>query len=71
MKTLKVAILFFLIFLSLPVLLFSGENRAGQVMVITVQGVINPVSSEYIAKSIEEANEEGMEALVIELDTPG
>ncbi len=40
-------------------------------MVITVQGVINPVSSEYIEKSIEEANEQGMEALVIELDTPG
>ncbi len=40
-------------------------------MVITVQGVINPVSSEYIEKSIEKANEQGMEALVIELDTPG
>lgn len=71
MKTLKAAILFSLLFLSLPQLLFSAENRAGQVMVITVQGVINPVSSEYIEKSIEEANEQGMEALVIELDTPG
>jgi len=71
MKTLKAAILFSLLFLSLPQLLFSAENRAGQVMVITVQGVINPVSSEYIKKSIEEANEQGMEALVIELDTPG
>ncbi|NOY39169.1 MAG: nodulation protein NfeD, partial [Nitrospirae bacterium] len=71
MKTLKAAILFSLLFLSLPQLLFSAENSAGQVMVITVQGVINPVSSEYIEKSIEEANEQGMEALVIELDTPG
>lgn len=40
-------------------------------MVITVNGVINPVSSEYIGKSIRKAVKAGAEALVIELDTPG
>jgi membrane-bound serine protease (ClpP class) len=40
-------------------------------MVITVDGVINPVSSEYIGKSIRKAAKKGSEALVIELDTPG
>jgi membrane-bound serine protease (ClpP class) len=40
-------------------------------MVITVDGVINPVTSEYIGKSIRKAAGKGMEALVIELDTPG
>ncbi len=40
-------------------------------MVITVDGVINPVSSEFIGKSIKKAGKMGAEALVIELDTPG
>jgi membrane-bound serine protease (ClpP class) len=41
------------------------------VMVITVDGVINPVASEFIGKSIKRANEMDAEAIVIELDTPG
>lgn len=44
---------------------------AREVMVITVEGVINPVSSEFITRSLEKANEAGMEAFIIELDTPG
>ena len=40
-------------------------------MVITVDGVINPVSAEFIKKSINKANDKKYEALVIELDTPG
>jgi membrane-bound serine protease (ClpP class) len=41
------------------------------VMVITVDGVINPVASEFIGKSIKRANEMEAEAIIIELDTPG
>ena len=40
-------------------------------MVITLQGVINPVSAEFIGKSIKNAQKKNAEALVIELDTPG
>ncbi|MCG2720490.1 MAG: nodulation protein NfeD, partial [Thermodesulfovibrionales bacterium] len=40
-------------------------------MVITVNGAINPVVSEYLNKTILKANEKKVEALVIELDTPG
>ena len=40
-------------------------------LVITVNGVINPASAEYIGKSIKRANEQKAEAVVIELDTPG
>lgn len=40
-------------------------------MVITVDGVINPVASEFITKSIRNAAKRNVEALVIELDTPG
>lgn len=48
----------------------SSETKK-EVMVITVNGVINPVSSEFIGKSIKSANVKRAEALVIELDTPG
>lgn len=50
--------------------LFSVETSK-EVMVITVNGVINPVSSEYIGKSIKKASNKRVEVLVIELDTPG
>jgi membrane-bound serine protease (ClpP class) len=54
----------------LPPFAFSEENTK-QVMVVTVDSVINPVISEYVNKSIRKANENKVEALVIELDTPG
>src|SRR4030043_1794610 len=62
----------FLIFLTLfsSSAALSVENRK-EVMVITVSGVINPVSAEYIGKSIKKVNEKKSEALIIELDTPG
>jgi membrane-bound serine protease (ClpP class) len=45
--------------------------RNNKVLVIRVNGVINPVSAEFIDRSLAEANEERDDALVIELDTPG
>ncbi len=48
----------------------AGEQK-NQVLVIKVSGVINPVSSEFIGKSIKKANDMHAELLVIELDTPG
>ena len=56
--------------LSLSVPLFSQEQKK-DVLVLTVNGVINPASAEYIGKSIKRANEQKREAVVIELDTPG
>jgi len=53
-----------------PSSLLSKETSP-EVMVVTVDGVINPVASEFIGKSIKEAAKRGVEALVIELDTPG
>ncbi len=47
------------------------EDPKREVMVISVDGVINPVSAEFIQKSIRKANDKKYEALVIELDTPG
>jgi membrane-bound serine protease (ClpP class) len=68
----RVAVLFMLVF-SLVVLLTPSlsADSAGKVLVITVDGVINPVASEYIERSIERVNRMHAEAIVIELDTPG
>lgn len=41
------------------------------VEVITVQGVINPVSADFITNAIERAEKERAEALIVALDTPG
>ncbi len=38
---------------------------------IEIDGVINPISSRFIARALEEATQANAEALLIELDTPG
>jgi len=48
---------------------FAGQKK--QILAVKISGVINPVTSEFIGKSITKANAIGAEALVIELDTPG
>ncbi|MCX7913113.1 MAG: nodulation protein NfeD [Thermodesulfovibrionales bacterium] len=42
-----------------------------EVILVTLNGVINPVASEYIGKSIKKASEKRAELLIIQLDTPG
>jgi len=59
-----------LLFLFCSFSIYSEESKR-EVMVITVNGVINPVASEFIGKGVKKANEKKVEALVIELDTPG
>ncbi len=41
------------------------------ILVINVSDIINPVTAEYIQKSIEKANKKNYRLLIIELDTPG
>ena len=62
----KKAFLFYLVFL-----LFAGSSYARTVHRIIIDGVINPVATEYIVKSIEKAEKDNAELLLIELDTPG
>ncbi len=49
--------------------LVSGEDR--HAIVLKVDGVINPVSAEYIINGIKEASTANAEILIIQLDTPG
>ena len=60
----------FLLFLLCSLSAASEPATEAEVHLIKVEGVINPVMSEYIGKGIEEA-EKGASALVIQLDTPG
>jgi len=58
--------------LSWYILLVSMLMAQGKVAhIISVEGVINPVATEYIIESIEKAGEAQAEVLIIELDTPG
>ena len=44
---------------------------AKKVLLITVNGIINPVASEYIAGAVKQASDMKAEALIVKLDTPG
>jgi len=69
-KNIFAVVSLFIVIVLYPSLFFSEEPKR-DVMVITLSGVINPVATEYIGKSIKITNEKKLEALVIELDTPG
>jgi len=60
----KILILFFILSTSL-----LAQTKI--VHKITINGVINPVATEYILESIEKAEDAGVELLIIEMDTPG
>lgn len=61
----------FFILLGFFVLLFVSQPSDAGIITIKASGVVNPVMSEFISKSIDEAVVEKADALVIELDTPG
>ncbi|MCS7203794.1 MAG: nodulation protein NfeD [Thermodesulfovibrio sp.] len=61
-----------LFFLILLILIFSFKFAyAKDIVVLTVNGVINPPHAEYVTKGIKKAHEINAEAVIIQLDTPG
>ena len=52
-------------------LTFITSLSSADIIVIKADGIVNPVMSEFISKSIDEAAENNSELVVIELDTPG
>jgi membrane-bound serine protease (ClpP class) len=52
-------------------LTFIASLSFADIIVIKVDGIVNPVMSEFISKSIDDAAENNSELVVIELDTPG
>ncbi|MBT6662308.1 MAG: nodulation protein NfeD, partial [Nitrospina sp.] len=56
----------------LPLLVWSTTAfGAGRIIVIEVDGVINPVVAEFMANEIYNANKFSEELIVIQMDTPG
>lgn len=53
---------------ALPIMHAADENK---VIIATIDGAINPVSAEYILRTIGQAEEMEAEALILQLDTPG
>ncbi len=51
--------------------IFHASQSCADILVVRVNGVVNPVMSEYISKNIDRADKDNAEAVVIELDTPG
>ncbi len=54
-------------------LLFAGvaEGAAPRVLAVEFENDVNPVTADYVTDQIERANDEGYDAVVILLDTPG
>ena len=51
--------------------LFASSAHSIEVHYIKTEGIVNPVMAEFLTRSIDRAAEEGAEAVVIQLDTPG
>jgi len=49
----------------------SPAARAGEILLVEVDGSINPASADYLIGAIRRAEETGAAAVLIELDTPG
>lgn len=49
----------------------SVQSQSPKIDVITIKGTINPVLVGYVERGIEEAEDSGAEALIIQMDTPG
>lgn len=55
-------------------LLFTGPSRADsvdKVWLLTIDGAISPATADYFTRSLRQAEQEAVELLVLQLDTPG
>lgn len=69
LKTIRILLLLGLMALALTGI--GAQAASPTIVVINVKGVINPVTADYIARGIEEAEERNATACIIQLDTPG
>jgi membrane-bound serine protease (ClpP class) len=67
----KVRIAIFIVFVLLGLSSLAVQADSPRIKVLQVDGVINPVSADYVIKGIEDAKNAGDYAVIIELDTPG
>jgi membrane-bound serine protease (ClpP class) len=70
-KKLRIIVLFAILIAA--VFMASGvqAQTTGAVYVLTIKGTINPVLVDYVDRGIQEAEDNGAHAVIIQLDTPG
>jgi membrane-bound serine protease (ClpP class) len=51
--------------------LASGSENGRSALLVEIDGIINPVSMEFVIKAIEQAEETQAECFILKLDTPG
>ena len=59
------------ILLALLTIIPVNATTAGDVLVLDVEGVINPFSTRYLARGLNQAEQQGVQLVVITLNTPG
>lgn len=65
---------FVTLLLLLSGLLFTGPSRADsvdKVWLLTIDGAISPATADYFTRSLRQAEQEAVELLILQLDTPG
>ncbi|MEF1328750.1 NfeD family protein [Vibrio sp. M260121] len=55
----------------LSLLLFASQAIASTVWVLPVKGAIGPALSDYLSREIEEAQQNGIDLVILKMDTPG
>ena len=55
----------------LPLVLFASQALASTVWVLPVKGAIGPALSDYLSREIEEAQQNGVDLVILKMDTPG
>jgi len=49
----------------------AGLTKVGEVMIVELEGPINPGAAAFLTRGLEDAEKQGVELIVIRLDTPG
>src|SRR4051812_36548094 len=49
----------------------EAQATAGSIMDVRARGIVNPTLAQYLSRTIDQAEQDGAPALVIEMDTPG
>jgi membrane-bound serine protease (ClpP class) len=70
MKPIKLCLILFIFVINVTAFLLQPA-LGSYLAVIEINGPINPVVAEYFIKSIDEAEQDGAECLVVQMDTPG
>ncbi|MCG7498040.1 nodulation protein NfeD [Vibrio sp. Of7-15] len=55
----------------IPLLLFASQALASTVWVVPVKGAIGPALSDYLSREIEQAQQNGVDLVILKMDTPG